>query len=97
MDRFLRPPETSKNKQAIPDEQTSKRQRRYDESFLQYGFTSVMERNEEKPKCLLCGNVLSAESLKPNKLKRHLETVHKEHVDKPKSFFEKKCAELNKQ
>ena len=51
----------------------------------------------EKPKCLLCGNVLSAESLKQNKLKRHFETVHKEHVGKPKNFFEKKCAELNKQ
>ena len=28
-----------------------KRQRKYDETFLQYGFTSITENNEEKPKC----------------------------------------------
>lgn len=99
MERFLRPPDTTKSRQTTPDEHEpkTKRLRRYDESFLQFGFTSVLERNEERPKCLLCSAVLSAESLKPNKLKRHFETVHKEHLGKPLSFFEKKCAELNQQ
>ena len=68
-----------------------------DKSFLQFGYTSVIESNEEKPKCLLCGNVLSAESMKSNKFKRHFETTHEEHVGKPRSFFEKKYAELNYQ
>ena len=35
--------------------------------------------------------------MKPNKLKRHFETTHKEHVGKPRSFSEKKYAKLNKQ
>lgn len=33
---------------------------------------------------------LSHESMKPNKLKRHLVTVHKEHANKPRAFFERK-------
>ena len=73
--------------------QRHKRQRTYDQSFIQYGFTSVMECYEEKPKCLLCSKVLSAESMKPNKLKRHFETPHKEHVGKPRAFFENKFAD----
>lgn len=97
MDRFLRPHVPKKTVPGGTETQTPKRQRKYDESFIQYGFTSVIESNEEKPKCLLCSNVLSAESMKPNKLKRHFETTHKEHVGKPRSFFEKKYAELNKQ
>ena len=76
--------------------QTAKRQRTYDQSFIQYGFTIVMEGNEEKPKCLLCRKVLSAESMKPNKPKT-FETTNNEHVGKPRAFFENKIAEPNKQ
>ena len=96
MERFLHPRE-SPTSSSETQKQTPKRQRKYDETFLQYGFTSITENNEEKPKCLLCSNVLSTESMKPNKLKRHFETTHKEYVGKPKSFFEKKHAELNRQ
>ena len=69
------------------------RHQRHSEHTIQYGFTSVMECYEEKPKCLLCSKVLSAESMKPNKLKRHFETPHKEHVGKPRAFFENKFAD----
>ena len=68
------------------------RHQRHSEHTIQYGFTSVMECYEEKPKCLLCSKVLSAESMKPNKLKRHFEPPHKEHVGKPRAFFENKLA-----
>ncbi|KAH0819600.1 hypothetical protein GEV33_003191 [Tenebrio molitor] len=44
----------------------------------------------EKPQCVLCNAVLSAESMKPSKLKRHLETKHSEHVTKDLDFF-KRC------
>ena len=86
MERFLHPRE-SPTSSSETQKQTPKRQRKYDETFLQYGFTSITENNEEKPKCLLCSNVLSTESMKPNKLKRHFETTHKEYVGKPKSFL----------
>ncbi|MBN3307061.1 ZMYM6 protein, partial [Amia calva] len=54
-----------------------KRGRKYDESFPEYGFTSILVKNEEKPQCLICHKVLSSKSIKPNKLKRHLETYGK--------------------
>ncbi|KAG5856817.1 hypothetical protein ANANG_G00011920, partial [Anguilla anguilla] len=38
-----------------------------------------------------------AESMKPNKCKRHFETTHKEYMGKPKSCFERKRDELSRQ
>ena len=35
----------------------------------------------EKSLCVLCYAVLSAESMKPSKFKRHLETKHPEHIN----------------
>ena len=43
-----------------------------------------------KPKCVVCLKVLSAESMKKNKLKRHLKTNHPNCLDKPVEFFERK-------
>ncbi|GFY16069.1 zinc finger BED domain-containing protein 5 [Trichonephila clavipes] len=31
---------------------------------------------EEKPLCVICSKILAADSMKPNKLKRHFETLH---------------------
>ena len=50
MERFLHPRE-SPTSSSETQKQTPKRQRKYDETFLQYGFTSITENNEEKPKC----------------------------------------------
>ena len=41
----------------------------------------------EKPQCVLCHVVLCAESMKPSKLERHLETQHPEHAKKDFDFF----------
>ena len=47
---------------------------------------------------LLCSKVLAADSMRPRKLKRHLETTHSEYVNnKPKEFFERKLDESTKQ
>ena len=67
----------------------SKRKREYDDSFLQYGFTCSCEDGVEKPLCLICNETLSAESLKPSKLKRHLNTKHAESSDKTIQYFER--------
>ena len=43
-----------------------------------------------RPQCILCDKILSNESMRPSKLKYHLENVHKEHKDKDEAFFRKR-------
>jgi hypothetical protein len=71
--------------------------RKYDQAYLNLGFTSIEISGEEKPQCVICLKVLAADSLKPNKLKRHLETLHKEYISKPREFFEEKLRSFKKQ
>ena len=47
--------------------------------------------------CLLCSKVLATDSMRPGKLKRHLESTHSKYVGKPKEFFQRKLDEFTKQ
>ena len=67
------------------------KKRSYSDSFLKYGFVSIVDQGIEKPQCVLCMKILSPESMKPSKLKRHLETKHTDCKDKDLSFFERKA------
>ena len=63
------------------------RKRSYSEAYLKWGFTSITDQSIEKPQCVICGKVLAHESMKPSKLKDHLEKVHSEHTGKDIDFF----------
>ena len=53
------------------------KRRRYSGCYLNIGFTIVLDKDGiEKPQCVLCHDVLNAESMAPSKLKCHLETKH---------------------
>jgi hypothetical protein len=53
------------------------KKRKYDESYVSYGFTFTVDREgKQKPQCFLCGKVLANGSMKPTKLKDHLISVH---------------------
>lgn len=101
MDKFL-----SGSKRALDDSQASTstqtsvvpkiKSRKYSQEYLNFGFTST-EVNEERPLCIICSKILAADSMKPNKLKRHLETLHSEYVNKPREFFELKLKSYKKQ
>ena len=67
------------------------RKRLYDKSFLKLGFTEL---KLGKPKCVICLKVLSEESMKKNKLRRHLSSNHPGCIDKPIEFFEQKLNSL---
>ena len=67
--------------------------RSYDESFLKLGFTEL----NCKPKCVICLKILSEESMKKNKLQRHLSTNHPGCIDKPIEFFQQKLNSLKSQ
>ena len=54
---------------------------KYSDEFLKYGFTSIVVPGIEKLQCVICNNVLSAESMKSNKLKRHFDTKHQNFSD----------------
>ena len=47
-----------------------------------------------KPQCVIYGDVLANDSMKPSNLKRHLNTKHKEMSSKSKEFFERKHVDL---
>ena len=72
------------------------KKRKYDESYLSFGFTWTGDEEEPNGLCVECGTVLSNGSLFPAKLKRHLETKHSQLKNKNIDYFKKKNQELNK-
>jgi hypothetical protein len=55
--------------------------------YLQFGFFWCGDEGNPKPVCLLCGSVLSNQSVLPNKLKRHLQANHSHSDSKPRAYF----------
>ncbi|XP_071402312.1 SCAN domain-containing protein 3-like [Centroberyx affinis] len=67
--------------------------RKYDESYIKYGFITTDDSHAPSPLCVICGDKLSNEAMKPSKLLRHLESKHPALKDKPIEFFERKRRE----
>ncbi|XP_042858681.1 zinc finger BED domain-containing protein 5-like [Penaeus japonicus] len=86
-----------KRKGKTPQYDQSSKHRKYQEEFIKYGFTSFTINEKQHPQCVLCSEVLAHESLKPVKMKRHLQTKHPSHADKPIEFFRRKEGELQDQ
>lgn len=96
MEKFLKrsaQPSTSSTSGSSGSESKPKKNRLYDDNYLKYGFTVM----NNKPQCVICGEVLSRESMKPSKLMRHLSTKHNKDADKPLHFFERKLKTFNHQ
>jgi hypothetical protein len=72
-----------------------KLKRKYDESYIRFGFIAIGDTEAQNPQCVMCGDVLSNESMKPSKLMRHLRTRHADVEGKPKQFFELKASKLH--
>ncbi|KAK5641078.1 hypothetical protein RI129_009625 [Pyrocoelia pectoralis] len=70
--------------------------RKYDNSYIKFGFTSIESNGEIKPQCVICATVLANDALKPAKLKRHLQTVHPNFSERPPHFFQGKLENLKK-
>lgn len=102
MDRFLlNSHKRCVEEESIPSTSNSptvkKRNRKYDDSYLEFGFTSTEVNGEERPLCVLCMKVLPPECMLPSKLKRHLETNHKYAVGKSRDYFDRKRKELKQE
>ena len=51
----------------------------------------ITVRGVEQPQCVICMKVLASESMKPNKMRRHLEAERSHLKDKDRSFFQSKA------
>ncbi|GFT74286.1 zinc finger BED domain-containing protein 5 [Trichonephila clavipes] len=80
MDKCLSRKRTFDDNKASTSAQTSIvpkiKSRKYSQEYLNFGFTITEVNGEEKPLCVICSKILAADSMKPNKLKRHFETRH---------------------
>ncbi|XP_069057834.1 SCAN domain-containing protein 3-like [Pleurodeles waltl] len=96
MDRFLLPKDgrALKQKGETDGEKRSAKIRSYDTSYLNFGFTCITINGEIRPQCVVCGITLANESLKPNKLKCHLEIIHGLLVGKNRDCFARKLEDI---
>ncbi len=98
MDKFI-----TRTKRSCDDDASSAptpkkcKTRKYDISYLQFGFTVAGTDAEPLPQCVICADLLANDSMKPCKLKRHLETKHPTLKDKPLDFFKLKLSGLEQQ
>nr|XP_042903758.1 SCAN domain-containing protein 3-like [Parasteatoda tepidariorum] len=71
--------------------------RQYHESYLKYGFVGTGDSHKPKPLCIVCGDQLSNDAMKPSKLLRHLNAKHPGLKDKSLEYFERKKREHEEQ
>ena len=75
----------------------SRPNRKYDKSYLSYGFTWAGDENQPQPLCLVCGCKMSNESMLPSKLSNHFQTSHRSLQGKDVSYFKKLLEQQTKQ
>jgi len=73
----------------LPQERTTSKKRKYDESYLSFGFIPVGMAENPDGQCVICNKIMCNSSLVPAKLRRHLDTNHPQLKDKSLSFFER--------
>ncbi len=84
---------TAKNKSEAPSITPNKKTKSAEDIYLHLGFKCILIGGAKQPQCVICLKTLSSESLKPNKLKRHLETNHNHLAKKNLEFFDQKSKE----
>lgn len=63
--------------------------RKYDPTYIKYGFIAIERGGESFPQCVVCMKSLSNAAMKPSLLKRHLETNHSDKKDRDQSYFQR--------
>jgi hypothetical protein len=73
--------------QSVQDVQSLGTVRKYQDSYLNFGFTYSGPENRPIPECVVCGEKLSNECMVPSKLKRHFNTKHGHLSGEDKNYF----------
>ncbi|GFT69145.1 SCAN domain-containing protein 3 [Trichonephila clavipes] len=80
MDKFLSHKRTLNDNKASTSAQKiivpKIKSRKYSQEYFNFGVTITEVNGAERPLCVICSKVLAADSMKPNKLKRHFKTLH---------------------
>ena len=63
--------------------------RKYDDSYLSFGFSWIGSHDNPLPACLVCGLKMANESMVPSKLAKHFKNKHSNLRNKPTSYFQR--------
>ena len=80
----------NKRKAKKENDSHRKKYKKYNASYIKFGFTSQYRNRKKCPQCVICNKLLENESMLPNKLKRHLSSAHPSLVEKQKEYFLRK-------
>ena len=75
----------------------SQKKRKYQDNYLNFGFTYLIQDGLQIPQCVLCMKTFSNSTMKPAPLKQHLANAHPSMISKNRSFFELKLSNLKRQ
>ena len=75
----------------------SQKKRKYQDNYLDFGFTYLIEDDLQIPQCVVCMKTFSNSTMKPASLKQHLANAHPIMMSKNRSFFESKLSSLKRQ
>ena len=53
----------AKRKSSIGDDKPKKKSREYSDTYLDFGFTFILQNGKEKPQCVICNKILASESM----------------------------------
>ncbi|XP_013788848.1 zinc finger BED domain-containing protein 5-like [Limulus polyphemus] len=70
--------------------------RKYNESYLRFGFSWTGNVDNPQPVCLVCGIKMSNESMLPSKLGKDFKSKHSHLQDKPTSYFKRMSGQQGK-
>ena len=70
----------------------SQKKRKYQDNYLDFGFTYLIEDDLQIPQCVVCMKTFSNSTMKPASLKQHLANAHQSMTSKNRSFFESKLS-----
>ncbi|CAG5037744.1 unnamed protein product [Parnassius apollo] len=72
------------------------KKRKFSEDYIKFGFTFIEKDELQLPQCVICMKVLSNDSMRPNRLERHLKQQHPTLLLKTKEFFSSKAESLKR-
>ena len=75
----------------------SRKKQKYEDNYLDFGFTNLIEDDLQIPQCVVCMKTFSISTMKPAYLKQHVANAHPSMMSKNRSFFESQLSSLKRQ